>query len=79
MACGVNPGAIIAITPNDSTVIEGISTLLVTVAGNLSIKGTQAGAAATTAFAVTVGMQIYVPGKCIVMATNTTATVVGMG
>ena len=79
MACGVNPGAIIPITPSDSAVVEGVSSLLVTVAGNLSLKGTQTGAAATAAFAVTVGMQIYVPGKCIVMATNTTATVVGMG
>lgn len=75
----MRPGLIQTITPSDVTPVEGVSNLLVTVAGNLSIKGTQTGAVATAAFAVVVGQTLYFPDKGFVMATGTTATVVGLG
>lgn len=73
------PGLIQPITPSDTTPVQGVSTLLVIAAGNLVLRGTQTGAAATAAFPVVAGQQIYFPDTGFVMAAGTTATVVGMG
>lgn len=73
------PGRIAVVTPSDTDILEGVSVLLCTVAGNVVLKGTQQGAAPVPAFAMGVGQQIYVPGKCFVMATGTTASLVAMG
>lgn len=71
-------GNLSTVTPHDTNEVVG-SVLLVLAAGNLALKGTQTGAAATAAFAVTAGQQLYIPGAIVVMSTNTTATVAVMG
>ena len=71
-------GLLSPVTPSDTVEVTG-STLLVTAAGDLVLKGLQTGATALSAMTVAAGTQIYIPGACLVMATGTTATVAVMG
>lgn len=70
-------GQLSQITPSDTVPVEG-TMLLVTGAGDLVLKGTQPGATATAAMALTAGVQIYIPAR-ILVTTATTATVFVMG
>ena len=68
-------GRITAITPSDSADVSDFRALYVTVAGNLALRLTKD--AAPTTLPVTAGQILRVSAKRI-MATNTTATVVGL-
>lgn len=72
---GNAPETYFAITPNDSTLLQGLQWIRVGTAGNLVITGLQGGAAAVT-LAVTAGE--YVPfGAGFVMAASSAGGLVG--
>lgn len=70
-------GYIAALVEDESNAVEGVSMITVLTAGDLVLKGTQAGAAAIT-LVVTAGMQLYVPDAFYFM-TASTATIAAFG
>jgi hypothetical protein len=69
------PGVFVPITPSNSTFLEGFQWLVVSVAGNLELRGKNQSSSLT--IAVIVGQLI--PFGSGYVRTNTTATVGGLG